>query len=130
MTKETQKERILEYIREHGSITPVEALKHIGSFRLGARIYDLKQQGHDIINLNKTGDERYAKYAMRRNISPVKPSEKNTDYNSMEHKDLMNRYKLLDDNGKIDMIRTLQRKYPENSLQYKRISEQIEKGNI
>ena len=75
MTKETQKERILEYIREHGSITPVEALKHIGSFRLGARIYDIKQQGHDIINLNKTGDERYAKYALRRNISPVKPAD-------------------------------------------------------
>ena len=92
VNKETQKERILEYIREHGSITPVEALKHIGSFRLGARIYDLKQQGHDIINLNKTGDERYAKYALRRNISPVKPAEEKTPDNKGEFIEIKNRH--------------------------------------
>ena len=65
---DSQKNRVLEYMQTHGSITPLEALEHIGSFRLGARIYDLKADGHQIHNENATGDERFARYVLK----PVK----------------------------------------------------------
>jgi len=75
MDKLSQKNQVLKYIQKHGSITPIEALNNIGSFRLGARVYDLKQEGHNIINLNKSGNERFAKYAFdsKASISPVNP---------------------------------------------------------
>lgn len=45
----TQNEKILAYIQEHGSITPMEALNYCGCMRLSARIHDLRSMGHDII---------------------------------------------------------------------------------
>ena len=49
MSKTTQAERILEYMREHPEgITPITALDEFGCFRLGARIYDLRREGHQI----------------------------------------------------------------------------------
>ena len=60
-------------------------------------------------------------------VSPVEPAEKKTDYSSMEYKELVNRYRLLGTNDRIEMIRILQREYPENGIQYKRISEQVER---
>lgn len=49
-TKKSQKELILAYIEEHGSITPLEAEKHIGCLRLGARIWDLRHDGYNIVS--------------------------------------------------------------------------------
>lgn len=43
-----QCEKILAYIQEHGSITPMEALNHCACMRLSARIHDLRTEGHDI----------------------------------------------------------------------------------
>jgi len=49
MSKVTQAERILAYMREHPEgITPITALEEFGCFRLGARIYDLRREGHQI----------------------------------------------------------------------------------
>lgn len=45
----TQIEMILAYMRERGSITPMEALNHCGCMRLSARIHDLRNLGHDIV---------------------------------------------------------------------------------
>ena len=49
-TTSTQAERLLELLRERGAagVTPLLALDRIGSFRLGARIYDLRAEGHTI----------------------------------------------------------------------------------
>lgn len=44
----TQTQEILKYLQDHGSITPLEALREIGCFRLAARIYDLEQKGYNI----------------------------------------------------------------------------------
>lgn len=43
-----QAEQILNYLRSGNSITPLEALNSFGCLRLGARIHDLKRQGHNI----------------------------------------------------------------------------------
>ena len=45
----TQKEMILEYMRKHKKgITQLQALDLFGCMRLGARIADLKAEGHKI----------------------------------------------------------------------------------
>lgn len=44
----SQAKRILAYMQEGNRITPIEALNLFGCFRLGARIADLKDGGHDI----------------------------------------------------------------------------------
>jgi hypothetical protein len=47
--KKSQKDLILEYMKKNGSITPLEAQRYIGCMRLGARIWDLRRDGHNII---------------------------------------------------------------------------------
>jgi hypothetical protein len=43
-----QAEKILAYLKAGNRITPLESLELFGCFRLGARIYDLKQAGYRI----------------------------------------------------------------------------------
>lgn len=65
-TKVSQADLILDRLKRGCSITPIEALRDFDCFRLGARIYDLKQAGHPIraeIIENKKG-KRYAKYSI------------------------------------------------------------------
>ena len=68
----TQCERILRHLKDYGSITPVEALREYSCMRLGARIHDLKKQGHDITSEIVKGENRYgeathfARYTLRR----------------------------------------------------------------
>ena len=45
---QTQNDLILEHLKEHGTINPLQALELYGSFRLSARILDLRQDGHNI----------------------------------------------------------------------------------
>jgi hypothetical protein len=66
-TKTTQTIQILKHLEDGNSITPIEALQLFGCMRLGARIYDLKQDGH-VINTLMVKDEksgaRYACYSL------------------------------------------------------------------
>lgn len=48
-SKPTQAQRVLDYIREFGSISQIEALKELGVMRLASRIADLRRSGYDII---------------------------------------------------------------------------------
>jgi hypothetical protein len=72
MTKATQTQRVLSYIREFGSITAIEAVRDLGVMRLAARVSDLKKAGYDIISeqqavRNRFGETCYvAKYSERR----------------------------------------------------------------
>lgn len=65
-----QWERVLKYLDDFGSITPLEALADLGIMRLGARIYDLRKKGYAIIretekSQNRYGQPvRYARYRM------------------------------------------------------------------
>lgn len=63
----SQKERILEYLMSGRSLTPIEALNMFGSFRLGARIADIKADGYivytEMVTDPATG-KRYARYSM------------------------------------------------------------------
>lgn len=44
--KKTQREKILDYIREHGSISSWEAYRDLGITQLGARLDQLKKEGY------------------------------------------------------------------------------------
>ena len=44
-----QQERVLAWLRAGKTLTPMEALEHIGCMRLAARIYDLRKAGWPIV---------------------------------------------------------------------------------
>lgn len=64
----TQADEILNDLKRGMKITPKDALYRYGCMRLGARIYDLKQRGHDIRKVLVPGESRkgtptrYAEY--------------------------------------------------------------------
>ena len=54
---------ILSHMKKYGSIEPLTALKLYGSFRLAARINDLRMKGHVIDTERvKKGDAMIARY--------------------------------------------------------------------
>ena len=55
----TQTEQVLRHLQDYGSITPVEAMAEYGIMRLGARIWDLKHDGHNIVTERETSVNRY-----------------------------------------------------------------------
>ena len=66
--KITQKDRILEYIRNFGSISSFEAYADLGITQLGARIDQLKKEGYEFkteweSNINRFGEKTdYKRY--------------------------------------------------------------------
>ena len=51
--KQTQNSLILKHSQENGKINPLESLNLYGCFRLGARIFNLRQEGHNIETIRK-----------------------------------------------------------------------------
>ena len=68
--KTTQKELILKYIKDFGSISSWDAYKDLGITQLGTRIFELKQKGYvftkeRIKTKNRYGnDSHYDKYSL------------------------------------------------------------------
>jgi len=66
--KQTQK--VIDYMKEFGSITPLEAFRDLGIMRLGARIWDIEHQGVEIKHeteyaQNRFGDKiHYTRYSL------------------------------------------------------------------
>lgn len=66
----SQREGILKYLKVHGSITPLDALREFGCMRLASRISELRCMGYDItsemeITKNTAGQAvHYARYRL------------------------------------------------------------------
>lgn len=61
----TQKDHLICYMATGKPVTPMVALRRWGIFRLGARIYDLKEDGHKIkTRLVERGGARVAEYRL------------------------------------------------------------------
>jgi hypothetical protein len=67
----TQREEILQYIKEHGSITPMDAFYELGITKLATRISEMRRSGIDFnIKMEKkrnkynTRTVRYARYSL------------------------------------------------------------------
>lgn len=58
-SRPTQNERIIEYVREFGSITQLEALRDLGVMRLASRISDLRKHGYYIVSKSEAVKNRY-----------------------------------------------------------------------
>ena len=56
-----QCEQILQYMKDFGSITPLEAMSDLGVMRLAARISDLRRAGHRISRKTETAKNRYGR---------------------------------------------------------------------
>ena len=60
----THTEHVLKLLKRGRRLTPLEALREVGTMRLGARCYELKQQGHPIKSVKvKRGNAWVAEYS-------------------------------------------------------------------
>jgi hypothetical protein len=57
----SQSARILDYLATSHTLTPLQALRKFNCFRLSARIYDLRADGHRI-------DSRFAEVGTRKKV--------------------------------------------------------------
>ena len=55
----TQNQQILSYLKSGKKLTPKDALKKFGCFRLSSRVFDLRRNGHAIITdpMKATSDQ-------------------------------------------------------------------------
>lgn len=72
-TKQTQCQRIIQYIKDFGSITNREASYDLGILNFGARMTDLRRQGIELVATQEKGKNRYGeiciynRYTLRSN---------------------------------------------------------------
>ena len=92
----SQSDAILDALEHGETLTPLDALHRYGCFRLGARIWDLKQAGHRIeMRLIETASgKRVAEYFIAEPILSLPTSDQVHRSNSPETP--MNQYDLPD----------------------------------
>lgn len=57
--------QILAYLKAGYSLTTIDALNMFGCFRLGARVWDLKRDGHNIqTRIIERNGKRFAEYSI------------------------------------------------------------------
>ena len=79
MKKQSQCNRVMQYMRDFGSISTREAFDDLGVTRLSGRIYDLKKQGVPIADSMEKSKNRYGETVtykryridMARSVTPV-----------------------------------------------------------
>lgn len=57
----SQTEDVIKFMKEHGSITSMDAIKNFGATRLSAIIFSLRKRGYDIDTRMEVGNNRYGK---------------------------------------------------------------------
>lgn len=57
----SQTEDVIKFMKEHGSITSMDAIKNFGATRLSAIIFNLRKNGYDIETRMEVGKTRYGK---------------------------------------------------------------------
>lgn len=65
----TQTQRVLEFMKENGSITDNDARDYLKVNRLASRIYDISKMGFSVsrrteYGINKYGKFRYTRYSL------------------------------------------------------------------
>ena len=61
MARVTQRDMVLQYLREFGSITSWDAYKDLGITQLATRISELKDQGYEFSTEYEHGKTRFGK---------------------------------------------------------------------
>lgn len=66
-----QVDMILSHLKEHGSITPLDAMQEYGCMRLGARIWEIRDLGYKVETKMESSKNRfgqmtcYARYILK-----------------------------------------------------------------
>ena len=61
----SQTMQVLAYLKTGKSLTPLQALRRWGIFRLAARVCDLRDGGYDVrCSIVRRGGKRYAEYRL------------------------------------------------------------------
>lgn len=62
---DNQCKQILEYLKTGNKLTQLEALNKFGCMRLGARVFDLRERGHDIESkMIRQNGKKFAQYSL------------------------------------------------------------------
>ena len=56
----SQNKKLLHYLKNNGSIDPMQSWRKLGIYRLSARIHDLRAEGHHIKTIEKK--DEWTKY--------------------------------------------------------------------
>ena len=62
--KNSQKAKVLNWLKSHGQITQIVAINQFRCFRLAVVINRLRNEGHEI-DTELIGKEKYAKYTLK-----------------------------------------------------------------
>lgn len=73
--KSTQRDRVLQYIRDFGCITSWDAYKELGVTQLGARIFELKERGYQFSKTRIATKNRYGETTHYDEYRLIKDSE-------------------------------------------------------
>ena len=68
-------ERVYSYMKEFGSITPLDAIRDLGYTRLACAIAEMKRDGHKIKTEIETGRNRWGKPTHYARYSLVEQNE-------------------------------------------------------
>ena len=96
MKKRTQKERVLKFMEEGNSITPIEALERFGCFRLAHIIWEIRKDRHvytRMIKHPKYGT-KFAEYSFKKHEEEIVPDV--NDLPNIEEE----KYMLVDEWGR------------------------------
>jgi len=73
----SQEEQVESALLRGESMTPLEALKRFGAFRLSAIIFNLREKGHDIsTEMVGNGNRKYAMYKLKKTRTSGVDSQK------------------------------------------------------
>lgn len=56
-----QADRVMQYLKDFGSITPLDAVRDLGIMCLAERVRDLRRMGIDVKSVPETRKNRYGK---------------------------------------------------------------------
>lgn len=77
--KETQREKVKAHLQEYGSITPMEALRLFGCFRLAVIIHRLRTEDGleiDTLTVDNEGGNAFARYTLKpKGLAPMQYRE-------------------------------------------------------
>ena len=54
-----KQERVFTYLKEHGSVEPIEAWRELGVYKLSAVILELRKAGHEIVTERRNSLNRF-----------------------------------------------------------------------
>lgn len=61
----TQEQQVLQHLKKHGTIRPLEALRRYGIYRLADSCFKLRSKGHRVkTRIIRKGKKQFAEYSL------------------------------------------------------------------